>query len=573
MALLGTQRTWPLPVGGVLLLLGLGSLVGYATTGGDADGTGELEYRIDVKPTVMTFAYKVYGNEDAADGKYWLARIRAENEGDAPLDDLRVSYRVPGYLDSWTTPQSTAQLLPGQTASLAIYPQFPRSLTTIRSRTPATLEVKLAWKENGEDRERVESRPFEFRGVSQFEYTSLPSNEVLTWYDVYDNKELAAAFITPDDPIVRQYLGKISETKGGLPIVNNAEELGKVMRSIYTFMTDTGMTYAGSDGVPDTLNDVQSFTQSIRLPRQVINENSGLCIDLAMLWAALGKAAGAKAYLVLVPGHCYPVLVANDGSIVPIEATGIGGSNLGGVMSFEKAVEAGVKQWKQLQEGKTIGMVVDINEEQSRGIRPPDFEAADIAALAKMLDDRVKNATNRGGGQRGGGGGGQLVDGGGRGSLPPPNNDNNANGWPTVTVANLTVPYPPQFQPNQMIVQQVQPMLPSYLFSASDQTQTRSVDVYNFGNASPQQAMNQLVSFAGQFGMQMQFAGSQQTQFAGQQAQFSVVAVASPTAQMSGGMYFIPTRQGLVGIAVTGPSSDASWQQTAQAIAGAARAQ
>ncbi len=271
-------------VGAVLLLLGL--------LGGG--GSGELDYRLDVKPTVMSVAYKAYGNPEAAEGKYWLGKLEMNNSGDAPLDDLAVSYRIPGYIDDWTTPEAAEQLLPGQTAAVTIFPKLPRKVTTIRTRTPSTLEVKIAWSDDGQDKERVEKRDFDFRGVTEIEYTSLPADEILGWYDVFDNSELTAAFVTHEDEVVRQFLGKISETQGGMPITSDAKELAKVMRAIYDFMTQTGMTYAGNTGVPEQLGDTTALVQSIRLPRDVVYQNSGLCIELAMLWAALGKGAGPK---------------------------------------------------------------------------------------------------------------------------------------------------------------------------------------------------------------------------------------------------------------------------------------
>ncbi|MEM1013169.1 MAG: hypothetical protein AAGI46_13235 [Planctomycetota bacterium] len=557
MPLSSTIRLAPLAAGGGLAVFGgVLLLIGLVSGGGE----GKLDYQIDVKPTVMTVAYKAYGNPEAADGKYWLGKVELENDGDASLDNLEVSYRIPGHLDSWTTPEAAEQLLPGQTASLAIYPQLPRSVTTIRTRTPATLEVKLAWEQDGETQEQIERRNFEFRGVNEIEYTSLPADEVLGWYDVYDNAELTAAFVTYEDAVVRQFFGKAVELGGaGAPVVSDLKSLEKMARSVYDFMTKSGMTYAGNTGVPEKIGDAAAYTQSVRLPRDVIYQNSGLCIELAMLWAALAKGAGAEAYLVLVPGHCYPVLKASDGSLLPIESTGVGGTNLGGVMSFEQAVQSGVKQFRELQAGKNPGIIVNVTQEQSRGVRPPEFGQTDIAGLNDMLTKRVQTARNDP----------RPNPNPNPGPNPNPNPNPQNIGGNVVNIAGLQMSYPMGFQQNPVAVQQIQPYLPSYVFNAMDQTGMRSIEGYDFGQSSPQQAIGQIQGFAQQMGAMIQFGQPQQQQVGSGQATFAQLQVSNGQFMLVGGMYFIQSPQGnLVGIAATSPQGDNSWQQTLATLVG-----
>ncbi|MEZ6019092.1 MAG: hypothetical protein R3F17_03035 [Planctomycetota bacterium] len=264
--------------------------------GGQAPG--KFDYRLTIKPTVTT-AYKAYGNREAAgrqvlDGLHGHGQqrgVRAERRDRLlPHPGLRRLDHSPDDPRRASRPDPRAADLP-QTARQGH--QYP---------APAhwSLEVKLAWNDGEKDHEKIEVREFDFRGVNEIEYTSLPSDEVLSWYDVYDNAEICAAFVTYEDPVVRQYLGEVSETMGGFPICSNAEELIKAMRSIYDYQVATGMKYAGNTGVPENLGEASSYVQNIRLPRDVVYQNSGLCIELAMLWAALGQGASAKAHLALI---------------------------------------------------------------------------------------------------------------------------------------------------------------------------------------------------------------------------------------------------------------------------------
>jgi hypothetical protein len=132
------------------------------------------------------------------------------------------------------------------------------------------------------------------------------------------------------------------------------------------------------------------LVQSIRVPRDLIYGNSGLCIELALLWCALGQGAGLKALLALIPGHAFPILRASDGTTFAVESTMISGSfggNLGKASSWADAVNTAQKELKENLNRSTTD-ILDIRELQSSGIRPPELPEINRAELVKLLDDR-----------------------------------------------------------------------------------------------------------------------------------------------------------------------------------------
>lgn len=561
-----------------LRLAGIGtlglSLASLAAGLIDRRAPGEMRYTIHTRPTVMTVAYKAYGNPEAAEGKYWLARLVLENDGESPLHDVSVSYRIPDYID-WTTPRTIDEMLPGQTRVVPIYPKLPTKVTNLRSRTPSSLELRFKWNDGHEDQQKVEVREFEFRGVNEIEYTSLPADEMLSWYDMYDNAEICAAYVTDEDPVVRQYLGEISETMGGVPICSSQQELLKVMQSIYAYQVATGMKYTGNKGLPEQLGDARSVVQNVRLPRDVVYQNSGLCIELAMLWAAIGQGCSAKAYLALVPGHCFPVLEANDGTIIAIEATGIGGANLGGTAGFEKAVEIGNKQLQQLIRGEIPGVLLDVAMHQGRGIRPPEFEPVDQASLARLMDERTAEARRSVSG--GGGGGGSTPErderastGGGGGGASDTVDDGNWN-WFQVPGLNAAVPYPTDYSPDPQAVAQVAQYLPALQFIASDAAERNSVDVYAAAGISGADLMRASQQFAGAIGAQIRFGRGERTRIGGQDGVLHPYTMVVQGEQLQGGVYIYETSAGVFAVAVGG--TDASWRRLGDRIAAAVRFQ
>src|SRR5438105_3219522 len=66
-------------------------------------GAGKLTWEDPaVRKSIMTFAYKIYGDASVENGRFFLSKIVFHNEGTAPVHNLSVSYQIPDYV-SWTT--------------------------------------------------------------------------------------------------------------------------------------------------------------------------------------------------------------------------------------------------------------------------------------------------------------------------------------------------------------------------------------------------------------------------------------------------------------------------------------
>ncbi|MEM7263162.1 MAG: hypothetical protein AAF488_14320 [Planctomycetota bacterium] len=542
--------------GAIVLVCGLG-LVGADLFGGPE--SGKLDVKIQSKPTVMTVAYKAYGNAEAADGKYWLAKLVMKNTGGSALSDLSVSYRVPDYID-WTTPDSAAEVLPGQTTVLAIYPRFPATVTRLRTRTPTQLEIKVEYTADGETQSLIEKRPFELRGVTEIEFTSIESDEIISWYDMWDNSEILAAYMTDEDEVVKAYFGKISETMGGTPYVQSVEDLGKLIGAIYNFQVGTGMVYMGAKGVPETLGDTRTLVQSVKLPREVIRGNSGTCIELTLLMSALLNQCGVKSYMALIPGHAFPLIELPNGQVVGFESTGIGGQNLGGVSSFDQALKAGNDTWAKCQKGEMPFVVVDYQAHHARGLRPPELEPIDITDLTQMLTTRVKDRTqavqpqttqyvnhqttvidNRG------------QDHSSRPAQPDPNFVTYRD--PT---GRLTLRHPRNFVSDPNAVAELQQVAPWYMSNATDLQTGWGVDVYGFASTNQQDCLAALREFGSAMGAVISFGQPQARTINGRSWSALSVSYSVNGQSFSGQLHLITVGQGTYGVGVGGPTNTLS---------------
>jgi hypothetical protein len=542
----------------VCLVLGfLGMLAGFAA--GTAwffmqPGPGVLAYTLVTKPSLMTFAHKAYANPAAASGKYWLSKLMLENTGDSPVTHIKVSYHLGDYLP-WTTPDDVPEILPGQSAVLANYPKLSSSVTQIRATTPATLEVKIEWMAGDKHEERVEKRELQLRGATEIEYTSLPANEIVGFYDMFDNSELCAAFVTDEDEVVKNYLGKISETVGGIDVPSDFKSLAKLVASVYNFECATGMTYAAGKGDVQEIgggsgSKVQTVVQSVRLPRDVIYQNSGLCIELAILMSTVCRAAGAKAYLILIPGHCYPCLEAGNGDRLVIETTGVGGDQLGGTLTFEQAVKVGMAELKQVLSGDKPGIIIDVAKEQGKGLRPPELEHADIAGLTKILNDRIAAAR--------------------RSEAPPPQPQPAApvpappqpQPQPQPSSGNYTLfndrigvvrlGYPATWLVDGAKIQNLQRTTPWITFFCANPADQTEIGVYEFGSPDSDACCKALLGYCQASGRRMAFGGPRGVKVSGLEGvarPFSLTGQATWT----GEVFLIRTSRGTVGLSFCSP--------------------
>ena len=385
------RRKPALIAGAVLLTLGVLTLAAYGLT----RGQGVLSYKVYHQRMIMSAAYKAYGNPEAGGGRYWFSRVVLQNTGSGPVKNIKVSYRIPEYID-WTSPDEAPEMLPKQTVVFIYYPKFPAKITQLNTRTPSVLETRIDYDDQSGHQSHIEKREFEIYGLTEFAYGSMAASEVVSRQDAENNNPLLAAYIMDEDPAVKTFYAKISEVSGGFGTGANNKDILQFIKSVYTYMVSTGMTYSGTKGVPDQTGDVSTFVQSIRVPRDLIYTNTGLCIELAQLWCALGQAAGLKASLVLIPGHAFPYLEAGDGTGYAVEATAIGGSfggNLGKAATWEEAIKIGKKELEENLRKPTTE-ILDIRSLQSQGIRPPELPDVNRAELIKMLDDRrAKRAT------------------------------------------------------------------------------------------------------------------------------------------------------------------------------------
>jgi len=312
-------------------------------------------------------------------GAAFLASSFILNSGTKGEIVLTVRYRIPGYID-WTELNVIGEMFSGQTAAVRCYPKFRDEISSKMTESVEKVELEISW--DGAEEDDIIDEAFSFRIADRNEYkfTNIPATEILGWSDVYNNDALLACFVTPNDPIVKYYTQNIQEKmlKGeSAGVTKNPEEAVRFLTGIYEATRQSHMVYSGTKMIPENLTDVSKFSQSNRLPREVITGNTGLCLELSTLYASILSNAGLDPIIFLVPGHAYPGFKLN-GQYYAIEATGIGGEGLGGIQTVEKALETGMKSLSEFftkqQQGDPRYTMVDIHQANQEGATPMVLE-------------------------------------------------------------------------------------------------------------------------------------------------------------------------------------------------------
>jgi len=389
----------------------------------NVSGSVSADVNAKVKPRIMSALYKVYGMPDVMDGAYWVAKFILMNKGKGDIVDLRISYKLGDYT-SWS-PESVYDVVPPNGAVVDLYyPIISSNVTQLRSQTPVDLQIKYSYKDrSGKTYSDTIIKRIQMLGVNQFEFSNVPEEERTgSWIDNFSNSPLLAAFVTYLDDVVKSFVGLVSQYSGGAGAALKDKDAIAFMKSLYDLAIHNGISYQTPSGF---LVEYASLGQDVKYPRDVLRDKAGTCLDLAILFAAVGQAVSLKSYLVVMPGHAFTVIELPSGDILPIETTGLGGPVVGKSATFEQAVEMAMELLGKLEFGKFF--IVDIGEMQRKGVLPPELPQLP-STIIKDWGYTLPRAT---GGTAGGSTPQTTTPQTGTGTQPRPSQ-------PSTTVVNLT---------------------------------------------------------------------------------------------------------------------------------------
>src|SRR5450432_2238687 len=383
---------------GILLLAGIAFLLfPYLFS------SGSIDLKIQPASVIMPAAYKVYANPDVAGGRYNLFKAVIKNTGSSEIHNLKVQYRVPKYIDDWTDVPAPSDLLPGQQAVVTCFPVFNQSITEKNTSSKEKTEIRFYYGGKSNPTEKDESFVFDMTSVNDIVFSDMSDKDKAYNSDYATNMSLYACMVGSQDPIIKYYAQQVQQKVlqgeqaagvGGGGNVGEKEinEALRVMKGVYEATRLTKMVYSETGAGESKFGDNSTSTEHIRLAREVVTGNTGLCIELALLHASVLKAAGNHPIIFIIPGHAYPGIKFGN-SYYALEATGIGGEGLGSIMTADQALQSGMKELNDFftaaQQGKPGYYLLDIDKLSDEGYK--EMELKDDPFLRQKVDQLTQS--------------------------------------------------------------------------------------------------------------------------------------------------------------------------------------
>ena len=481
--------------------------------------SGSIDLKIQPASVIMPAAYKVYANPDVAGGRYNLFKAIITNTGSSEIHNLKVQYRVPKYIDDWTDVPAQSDLLPGQEAVVTCFPVFNQSVTEKNTSSKEKTEIRFFYGGKSNPTEKDESFVFDMTSVNDIVFTDMSDKDKVYNSDYATNIALYACMVASQDPIIKYYAQQVQqkvlqgEQAAGVGTAGTVDEKTvrealRVMEGVYEATRRTKMVYSETSAGVTKFGDNTSSTEHIRLAREVVTGNTGLCIELALLHASVLKAAGNHAVIFLIPGHAYPGIKLGN-SYYALEATGIGGEGLGGTMTADQALQAGMKEagdfFTAIQKGLPGYYLLDLDELNDEGYK--EMELKDDPYLRQKVDQLAMNfqagytAPQQEQQQQPQDNEQNIAD-----NNNNSNNHNTNNSGPSMAThsGNISFSYPANWSQKNHPYQQL-PILASTFTSPGGKH--GAIEIYQVpGAANPVQAMNYIQQSLLRLGVQVRYA-------------------------------------------------------------------
>jgi hypothetical protein len=187
----------------------------------------------------------------------------------------------------------------------------------ITSFIPPLLNTQVLLDLTGENNTSVQVHVTDTAGNNYYLNDSpllLHSRLLMDW--VASNRLKIAAWVTPDDPAIRQLVEAGASHLAIQPAPTPAAMLGynkaspRAVRDQVDALFDAlrlnyHMRYVQASVPYSGPGDTSPALQSIKLPSEVLQQESGMCVELTLTLASAVESIGLHAEIVIIPGHAF----------------------------------------------------------------------------------------------------------------------------------------------------------------------------------------------------------------------------------------------------------------------------
>ncbi|HVO39351.1 MAG TPA: hypothetical protein VMV03_10040 [Spirochaetia bacterium] len=279
-----------------------------------------------------------------------LGRVTLQNTGSTTISGLSIRFFVPGLMKTPTAAAAPDALGVGQSVDAGVRALFDASILDRGEGGSVSAELTVEYTSGGKAYKETVIRPI-----------GLLNRNAIRWTD--DRK--VGAFMTVNDPAFLRFSGQVVGMVDDLTTNVLTHNLLSAVR-LFGAMKAAGIRYVVDPASPyETLSRDKAAIDYLRFPLETLDQKSGDCDDLAVLYNSLLESVGVPTAFIATPGHIFAAfdlgispelaarvfpksdafIVRDDGIWIPVETTII-------EEGFMKAWQAAALEWR---EGKTRG--------------------------------------------------------------------------------------------------------------------------------------------------------------------------------------------------------------------------
>jgi DNA-binding beta-propeller fold protein YncE len=317
-----------------------------------------------------------------------FGHVKIRNNGQGPVEKLKVSFAIQGYMD-YPTETSIDALHAGEEKEVPLLATFNNRILEVTETTPIQAQLTCSFYSGDHETSFVRHLPFK-----------LFSRNTIRW----DKKDRLSAFITPNDPSIidfaRGVVTPFAEQHRGAPVPVPILNAWALFEGLGTY----GISYSPRPNNPYGHVSLDSSTiDTLQFARETLARKSGDCADVVTLVASMLESMTVTTAALDAPGHLFlmfdtgetdkdalgfpdSMVVSYAGSYwIPVEATMLGSP-------FLEAWRQGAEEYRKYsQQGKLRPIDVHVAwrtfepatlPEMAVGVKAPERDAVETKFLA-----------------------------------------------------------------------------------------------------------------------------------------------------------------------------------------------
>ena len=208
-----------------------------------------------------------------------------------PVEKVRASLFIPGFMDLPFESRTEARLAPGQSVTFDLSPVFTQAVLNLQEDMAVQAKVTLTWSAGGTEQETSRSGP-----------ATIYKNTALTW----DDTRKISSYITPNEATVSGFaartLSGAGTSAGSLRFSRTMMQAIRICDSLGAY----GITYVQNLDAPfsKALGKAE-IIDTVHFPRITLYNRTGDCSDTTALLCSLLESVGIRTAALTTPGHIF----------------------------------------------------------------------------------------------------------------------------------------------------------------------------------------------------------------------------------------------------------------------------